>query len=75
MFSLIADNENGKADARLAARQQLAINLYRDDTESAGKLAVRIGDDLPQSIVDVRHTRARETQHLGQNVRKRIDEA
>jgi diguanylate cyclase (GGDEF)-like protein len=45
LFSLIADNENGKADARLAARQELAIRLYGDDTESAGKLAAQIGAD------------------------------
>src|SRR5688572_25435945 len=45
LFSLIADNENGKADARLASRQQLAVNLYRADTESAGRLAGRVGAD------------------------------
>ncbi|MCW3040806.1 MAG: diguanylate cyclase, partial [Solirubrobacterales bacterium] len=28
LFSLIADNENGKQDAGVAARQRAAINLY-----------------------------------------------
>ena len=45
LFSLIADNENGKADARLAARQQLAVNLYRSDVEAAGRIATRVGAD------------------------------
>ena len=45
LFSLIADNEDGKADARLAARQETAINLYRQDREQAAKLARRIGGD------------------------------
>ena len=31
LFRLIADNESGKADARLAATQATAINLYRED--------------------------------------------
>jgi len=45
LFSLIADNENGKADARLAARQDLAANLFEADRERAGKLAGRVGAD------------------------------
>jgi diguanylate cyclase (GGDEF)-like protein len=45
LFSLIADNENGKADARLAARQELAVNLYRSDVEAAGRIATRVGAD------------------------------
>jgi diguanylate cyclase (GGDEF)-like protein len=45
LFSLIADNETGKADAALAARQGLAVNLYRADVEQAGELAGRIGAD------------------------------
>jgi diguanylate cyclase (GGDEF)-like protein len=45
LFSLIADNENGKADARLEARQRLAVNLYQSDIEAAGRLARRVGAD------------------------------
>jgi diguanylate cyclase (GGDEF)-like protein len=45
LFSLISDNEDGKADARLAARQETAINLYSQDREQAAKLARRIGGD------------------------------
>src|SRR3712207_7363190 len=33
LFSLISDNEDGKADARLAARQETAINLYSADRD------------------------------------------
>ena len=47
LFSLISDNENGKADARLAARQQLAVNLYRSDVEQAGRIAAQVGADRP----------------------------
>jgi diguanylate cyclase (GGDEF)-like protein len=45
LFSLIEDNENGKADARLEARQRVAVNLYQSDREAAGRLASRIGAD------------------------------
>jgi len=45
LFALISDNEDGKADARLAARQEAAINLYAQDREQAAKLARRIGGD------------------------------
>jgi diguanylate cyclase (GGDEF)-like protein len=45
LFSLIQDNESGKADARLAARQELAVNLYRASVDRAGALAARVGGD------------------------------
>jgi diguanylate cyclase (GGDEF)-like protein len=45
LFSLISDNEQGKADARLAARQEAAINLYTQDREQAGRLARLVGGD------------------------------
>ena len=35
LFRLIADNESGKADARLAATKGSAINLYREDYNRA----------------------------------------
>ena len=45
LFSLISDNENGKADARVAARQELAVNLYRSDVDAGGRVATRVGAD------------------------------
>jgi diguanylate cyclase (GGDEF)-like protein len=45
LFRLLSDNERGKADARIAARQQTARNLFAEDVERAGRLAVRIGGD------------------------------
>ena len=35
LFRLISDNEDGKADARLAAEQNVAINMYKDATARA----------------------------------------
>jgi diguanylate cyclase (GGDEF)-like protein len=43
LFRLLSDNEHGKADARIAARQDAAIRLYYDDRRRAGDLARRIG--------------------------------
>ena len=37
LFRLIADNESGKADARLAATKGSAINLYREDYNRANQ--------------------------------------
>jgi diguanylate cyclase (GGDEF)-like protein len=45
LFRLLSDNERGKADARIAARQQTARNLFAEDAERAGRLAARIGGD------------------------------
>jgi len=45
LFRLISDNESGKADARLAARQQTAINLYDEARDKAARTAVRVGGD------------------------------
>ena len=45
LFALISDNEAGKADARLAARQETAINLFSQDREQAARLARRVGGD------------------------------
>lgn len=62
LFSLIADNENGKADARLEARQRLAVNLYQSDIEAAGRLARRVGadQDLATALRQGDDARARE---------------
>ena len=46
LFRLIADNESGKADARLAATKGSAINLYREDYNRANRAARRIGADV-----------------------------
>ena len=43
LFRLIADNESGKADARLAAKQETAINLYQEARNEADRAAVAIG--------------------------------
>src|SRR3954464_10039958 len=36
LFRLISDNETGKADASIAARQRAAMNLYREATRRGG---------------------------------------
>jgi diguanylate cyclase (GGDEF)-like protein len=45
VFALIAESENGQADARVAARQETAISLYYDARADADRLAARIGRD------------------------------
>jgi diguanylate cyclase (GGDEF)-like protein len=45
VFRLIAESENGQADARVAARQETAISLYYDARGDADRLAARIGRD------------------------------
>ncbi|HEX8206691.1 MAG TPA: hypothetical protein VF587_11595, partial [Solirubrobacteraceae bacterium] len=47
LFRLLSDNEQGKADARLAARQQTAINLFAEDRERAGRIAEGLTTDRP----------------------------
>jgi diguanylate cyclase (GGDEF)-like protein len=46
LFRLIADNESGKADARLAAANSSAINLYHEDYNRAQRAAAKIGADV-----------------------------
>lgn len=46
LFRLLSDNENGKADARVAARQQTAIRLYEDMRDRADPVAVAIVKDV-----------------------------
>ena len=45
LFNLIDDNETGKADARLASRQAVAVNLARDLRQTADPIAVAVGKD------------------------------
>jgi diguanylate cyclase (GGDEF)-like protein len=45
VFRLIADSEQGQADARVAAREEAAISLYYDARARADRQAARIGRD------------------------------
>jgi diguanylate cyclase (GGDEF)-like protein len=45
LFRLISDNETGKADAGLAARQQTARTLYQDAVRRAERAVQAIGSD------------------------------
>ena len=45
LFNLIGDNETGKADARLASRQAVAVNLARGLRERADPIALTVGQD------------------------------
>ncbi len=46
LFRLIADNENGKRDAGLAARQATAIGLVEEARGAARRGAARVGADI-----------------------------
>jgi diguanylate cyclase (GGDEF)-like protein len=46
LFRLIADNENAKSNAKLAANLTTATNLYREAYDSANQAAKRIGGDV-----------------------------
>jgi diguanylate cyclase (GGDEF)-like protein len=76
LFRLIADNEGGKADARLAATSGAAINLYHEDVASANRAAARIGADvaLAQALraKDRKALQARVTELLKQEHVRRI---
>src|SRR4051794_12616790 len=45
IFSLINDNERGKANANVAARLEVATNLAAEAQEEAGRAATDIGND------------------------------
>jgi diguanylate cyclase (GGDEF)-like protein len=48
LFRLLSDNEHGKGDARIAARQEAAIHLYEDARRNSSAVARRIaGTDAP----------------------------
>jgi diguanylate cyclase (GGDEF)-like protein len=42
LFRLLSDNEHGKGDARIAARQEAAIHLYEDARRSSAGVARKI---------------------------------
>lgn len=46
LFRLIADSENGKADAGLGARQQTAIGMVDEAQANAGRGANAVGQDV-----------------------------
>src|SRR5436305_2997292 len=45
LFRLISDNETGKVDASIAARQRAAISLYREATRRADAAVQGVGND------------------------------
>jgi len=45
LFRLISDNEDGKANARLAAEQTVAINMYSDARDRAARALERVAAD------------------------------
>lgn len=45
LFNLIGDNETGKAEARLAGRQAVAVNIARDLRQRADPIALKVGRD------------------------------
>jgi diguanylate cyclase (GGDEF)-like protein len=46
LFDLIANNEHGKAEARLNANAKAALNLYNEDRADADRSAAAIGRDV-----------------------------
>ena len=47
IFRLISDNEHGKANAQVAAREQTAIRLEREAVNSGDKAARLVAGDVP----------------------------
>jgi diguanylate cyclase (GGDEF)-like protein len=60
LFRLISDSENGKADARVATQQQVAINLFRQQRRLALRRLDEVGSDrvLAQALQARDHSRA-----------------
>jgi diguanylate cyclase (GGDEF)-like protein len=76
LFRLIADNEQGKADARVAQGQTAAIGLYRREAQRANAAAARAGADPEMARAlragDVEGARARATELLQRLRLKRL---
>jgi diguanylate cyclase (GGDEF)-like protein len=76
LFDLIANNEHGKADARIAANYSTAIHLYEEDRAEADRIAATIGRDaqLAQALRDNDSSalQQRATRLLGQDGARRI---
>jgi diguanylate cyclase (GGDEF)-like protein len=88
LFSLIEDNERGKADARVAARQEVAIGLVGDARAQSGRAAEAIGarpavaaalrsgdpDRIRTALDDARRdVRATRVSFVGATGRPRVD--
>jgi len=67
VFRLIAESENGQADARVAARQEAAIGLYYDARGGADRLAARLGRD-PQLARALRSADRTEIRRVAQRL-------
>jgi diguanylate cyclase (GGDEF)-like protein len=75
LFRLLSDNEHGKGDARIAARQEAAINLYEDARRSSAGVARKIaGTDAPLAAALRAGDRAR-IQRRTQQLRTRYNVA
>ncbi|MGI8593514.1 MAG: diguanylate cyclase [Solirubrobacteraceae bacterium] len=61
VFQLISDNENGKADARLAAAQSAARGLYREDEDDASAALKRVGPGIAEAVRDRDAARVRKS--------------
>jgi len=66
LFHLIADNEHGKADARLAANLNSAIHLYEEARNQADVAARHIGGDVALGQALRTNDRAALAKRLGQ---------
>src|SRR4051794_2103481 len=75
LFRLISDNETGKADAAVAARERTAMNVYAEDRRRADAAVATVGADerlaraLRAGDSAAARTRARELIAAGNAVR------
>lgn len=70
VFRLIDDNTSAKADARLSARQEAAINLQARARDEADRAAVQIGQDRVLATALRASDRAAATRRANQLVRR-----
>jgi diguanylate cyclase (GGDEF)-like protein len=66
VFRLIAESENGQADARVAGRQEAAISLYYDAHADADRLAAQLGRERSLATA----LRSRDPQRIRQTVQE-----
>jgi len=67
LFRLLSDNEHGKGDARIAARQETAIHLYEDARRNSTAIARKIaGSDTALAAALRAGDRARIQRRVGQ---------
>src|SRR6185503_4434201 len=76
LFRLISDNETGKADADIAARQRAALSLYEEAHRRANSAVQGVGNDrvLQESLFagDMDRARRRASQLLASRGIERI---